>query len=1742
MPATATQGNLWQVGATVIPGGAGSADLYVATNGNDSNSGTVNAPFLTIAHAASVAKSSGEIIHVGAGIFVESNIISISPGVSVIGSGNNPANNSGGTEIQYNGGSSSPFFQLNSGSLITTPQTISYIKFNGNYQSAKRCMLIQRRSNVTIDHCTFVLFNYQGVTIGGYGHPLIDNVVISNCNFLENTNRLSNDNNGAGDLNIGYTTNCLVHDNYFNNNYNYLHDTLGYTGTGPNYNGSGPLDHGDQMNCLAGEYSPGNPLSAGNFGWKIYNNTFHRSPTDVSEWVFSMEFWRLYAECEIYNNTFDYGQIDLCGFAKSTAIGPGGSYGVSIHDNVFSVPSGTASHEGAGINTETGANDASLVGQEQDLYIYKNTFINYPNTVLFDFYYSNDGSYWFESGFDAHNINVYQNIFVDCGDANYASGGVSHVLQVITGNNAPKNITNNINFLNNTIYGGSNMMEPIAWKFDSSNSSVSNVSIANNIFYNIQHGQAIALFWNANGIINGLNIRNNDYFNCSAPLYTFNEGSRASGIDYTGNIKGNPNFVNNGSNFNLQTGSPCIGAGFDLGHGTDIGAIPYEPDTAYAGPDQNLTSGTTSTALTGSGTPYMGRIITGYSWTQVFGQPCKIVSPDSAMTDVTGLRYGNYQFALTVTDNHGSIGTDTVNVLVNSNIPPIANTGANQAITLPVNSATLTGSGSDVDGIVVNYLWTRISGPSAFNIVNPSYPVTDVTGLIAGVYQFQLQVTDNDGASGTALIQVTVSNAVNLPPVANAGTSQSITLPLNGVTLTGSGSDADGTVVDYLWTKISGPSFYEFVNASSPVTDVTGLAQGVYQFQLMVTDNNGGVGTGMVQVTVNNAINLPPVANAGVNQAIISPASSVTLTGSGSDPYGTIVNYLWTKISGPPSYQFVNASSPVTDVTSLVTGIYQFQLQVKDNLGAIGTNVMEVTVNAVATIPPQVNAGTNQSITLPANSVTLSGSASATEGSIINYLWTQVSGPSTYIFVNAASPLTDVTGLAEGVYQFQLQVTDDGGAVATDITGVIVNSGANIPPVANAGTEQAITLPANSVTLSGSGSDLDGTVAAYFWSEISGPTSATINNSNTPIALVSNLSQGVYQFQLQVTDNQGAIGIAIIQVTVNQAANIPPLANAGANQYVTLPVNSITLSGSGNDADGTVVGYLWTKISGPPSFNLVNATSPVTDVNGLTEGVYQFQLQVTDNNGSAGISVTQVTVYTKPDIPPVANAGTSQTLPAGTTSTTLTGSGTDADGTIAGYLWTQTAGSNVTISSPASPTTIVTGLSAGIYTFKLTVTDNQGATGTITLNITVKANIPPVANAGPSQILPSGTTTTTLSGNGTDADGSIIGYSWKQTSGTNAIINLPNSAITTVSGLSAGSFTFQLTVTDNLGAISTSEVIITVNSPVNGASLLNGLISYWPLDESAGVAIDVAGGDNNGAPNNVAQVAPGKINTAYAFNGTNSYVYMGNKANLSLTSSGSVSAWIYPTDVTHMGMIVSKGNPGSDLNGFNFGFNYNELYWELANATSHKDGGYPIAGNIVNNTWYLVTLTWNGSYVNLYLNGTAVTPPAAQTATPVSNLYPFRIGARGDYLGSTLFQGTIDEVGIWNRALSATEVATLYNSGTGITYNFGLNTPVAWAPSTPLITNALTTSVTAYPNPYSSIVLFHLKTSEAGRGSLVIYDVRGRKVASIFEGDLTVWDDRTVQYNFGVIPRQPLIYIFTIGDQVIHGKLMPGGY
>lgn len=765
------------------------------------------------------------------------------------------------------------------------------------------------------------------------------------------------------------------------------------------------------------------------------------------------------------------------------------------------------------------------------------------------------------------------------------------------------------------------------------------------------------------------------------------------------------------------------------------------------------------------------------------------------------------------------------------NLPPSANAGADKIITLPVNTVTLTGIGTDPDGPIASYQWSKIAGPGQFTIVSPTQTQSIINNLIVGVYQFEFTVTDNLGLIDKDTVLVTV-NAANIPPVAGAGVNQTIKLPVNTVTVIGTGTDGDGTIAGYLWSKISGPSQFTIVSPTQSQTIINNLSQGVYQFELRVTDNGGAIGKDTILITVNPA-NLPPVSNAGPDRSIVLPVNSVTINGSGTDADGLVSFYQWSKIAGPSQFTIVSPSQGQTVINNLLVGIYQFELRVTDNEGATDNDTVVITVHDLPppNQPPTANAGADQSITLPLNTITLNGSGTDVDGTISTYQWSKIAGPAQFTIVSPTQAQTVINNLIQGIYQFELTVTDNEGATGKDTVTVNVNAApppVNIAPTANAGANQTITLPVNTTTVTGSGTDVDGTITSYQWSKIAGPTQFTIVSPTQAQTVINNLIQGVYQFELTVADNQGATGKDTITIAVNAAVppgNVAPTADAGANQTIILPVNTVTVIGSATDIDGTITSYQWSKISGPTQFTIVSPTQAQTVINNLIQGVYQFELTVTDNLGAIGKDTMTVTVngaVPPANIAPTAIAGLNFTITLPVNAITVTGSGTDPDGTINSYLWSKISGpATYTIVSPNQAQTVINNMVQGHYQFALTVTDNQGATGKDTIDVIVNSaiapppNQPPVANAGQHLNITLPTTTVSMTGSGTDVDGTIVSQEWKKIEGPSQYSILFTSQLqTSVSDLVEGSYKFELKVTDNQGATGKDTIAVTVHPAI----------------------------------------------------------------------------------------------------------------------------------------------------------------------------------------------------------------------------------------------------------------------------------------------------------------------------------------
>ena len=230
-----------------------------------------------------------------------------------------------------------------------------------------------------------------------------------------------------------------------------------------------------------------------------------------------------------------------------------------------------------------------------------------------------------------------------------------------------------------------------------------------------------------------------------------------------------------------------------------------------------------------------------------------------------------------------------------------------------------------------------------------------------------------------------------------------------------------------------------------------------------------------------------------------------------------------------------------------------------------------------------------------------------------------------------------------------------------------------------------------------------------------------------------------------------------------------------------------------------------------------------------------------------------------------------------------------------------------------------------------------------------------------------------------------------------------------------------------------------------------GLVGHWTFDDGSGTtAADTSGNGNDGTLVNTPTWTTGRIGGALDFDYTSSqYVDMGLPAELQLTNTGSVSAWVRYNDQSVSGSwtyIAGATNASTDRNG------YALVVWPanrpsiaVDSATAHNQFSAPLTYD--DGSWHLVTGTWDGSDVILYIDGLEV-GSTAQTLN-ANVIYNINVG-RDSANTNAYFNGTIDDVRIYNRALSAADVAALY-TGMGaqcsnpsgmageITYNTDLN-------------------------------------------------------------------------------------------------------
>uniref|UniRef100_A0A670ITE4 PKD domain-containing protein n=1 Tax=Podarcis muralis TaxID=64176 RepID=A0A670ITE4_PODMU len=473
----------------------------------------------------------------------------------------------------------------------------------------------------------------------------------------------------------------------------------------------------------------------------------------------------------------------------------------------------------------------------------------------------------------------------------------------------------------------------------------------------------------------------------------------------------------------------------------------------------------------------------------------------------------------------------------------------------------------------------------------------------------------------------------------SAGDSVEVTLPKNEVELNAYvlPPPPKGTSYSYDWRLITHPTDYsgEMEGQHSQILKLSKLTVGLYEFNVIV-DGDNAHGEGMVNVTVKPEprVNQPPVAIVLPQFLEISlPTTSTVIDGSHSTDDDKIVSYHWEELKGPLREEKVSADTAILKLTNLVPGNYTFSLTVVDSDGASNSTTASLTVNKAVDYPPVANAGPNQVITLPQNSITLYGNQSTDDHGIVSYEWSlSPSSKGKVVEMQGVRTSTlQLSAMREGDYTYLLTVTDSAGHQSTAEVTVIVQPENNKPPKADAGPDKELTLPVDSTTLDGSKSSDDQKIASFLWEKTRGPDGVKLENANSSIATVTGLEVGTYEFTLTVKDERNLQSQSSVNVIVKEEINKPPTAKIAGNVVITLPTNTAELDGSRSTDDKGIVAFLWTRDDVSPAAGEVLNNSDhhaVLFLSNLVEGTYSFHLKVTDAKGESDMD--RATVEVKP--------------------------------------------------------------------------------------------------------------------------------------------------------------------------------------------------------------------------------------------------------------------------------------------------------------------------------------------------------------------------------------------------------------------------------------------------------------------------------------------------------------------------------
>ncbi len=745
---------------------------------------------------------------------------------------------------------------------------------------------------------------------------------------------------------------------------------------------------------------------------------------------------------------------------------------------------------------------------------------------------------------------------------------------------------------------------------------------------------------------------------------------------------------------------------------------------ANAGTPQTVNIGAT-VQLDGSASTDPGGLTLTYAWTLASkpeGSAAVLSSATAAKPTFVADKPGSYKAQLIV--SNGSQSSAAASVTITSLDVPVANAGTPQTVNAGA-TAQLDGSAStDPGGLTLTYAWTLASSPAGSAAALSSATAAKPTFVAdkPGSYKAQLIVSNGSQSSAAASVTITSLDV----PVANAGTPQTVNAGATAQLDGSASTDPGGLTLTYAWTLVSSPAGSAAALSSATAAKPTFVADkpGSYKAQLIVS--NGSQSSAAASVTITSLD--VPVANAGTPQTVNAGATAQLDGSASTDPGGLTLTYAWTLASKPEGSAAALSSATAAKPTFVADkpGSYKAQLIVSN--GSQSSAAASVTITSLDV--PVANAGTPQTVNAGATAQ-LDGSASTDPGGLtLTYAWTLVSTPAGSAAALSSATAAKPTFVADKPGSYKAQLIVSNGSQSSAAASVTITS--QDVPQANAGTPQTVNAGATAQLDGSASTDPGGLTLTYAWTLVSSPAGSAAALSSATAAKPTFVADKLGSYKAQLIVSNGSQSSAAATVTIT-SQNAVPLANAGADQNVTLPYGqtavSVSLDGSASSSpNGSIASYTWAGTPTP------GATAKPTL--SLSSGSYTFTLTITDSNGviSAPVS-THVTVVKETVHPPVISITTAAPYAATAGSGTALNIALNATSPD-GRAVTLTAGPSIANTTfNVTPGTTAAGTygftpaygQQGYYLVGFTARDSYGLTATSVVQVGVAAtNRPPV--------------------------------------------------------------------------------------------------------------------------------------------------------------------------------------------------------------------------------------------------------------------------------------------------------------------------------------------------------------------------------------------------------------------------------